>query len=76
MLTHTVLGAALFVTALGVAGAQEDAAGVAEHANPLGMEALYRADVVSNLSGGLKRGTTVLGNLDLKLTADLEALGG
>ncbi len=39
-------------------------------------EVLYRADLVANASGGLRRKATVLGNLDAKLSADLErALG-
>lgn len=33
---------------------------------------LYRADVFSNVTGGLKRGTTALGNLDAKLDFDLD----
>ena len=37
---------------------------------------LYRADLISNLSGGLKRGTTALGLLDAKFDFDLEALLG
>ena len=37
---------------------------------------LYRADVFSNVSGGLKQGTTALGNLDAKLDFDLDALMG
>ncbi len=42
----------------------------------LAWEVLYRADVVANASGGLQRKTALLGNLDLKLSADLEkALG-
>lgn len=37
---------------------------------------LYRADVFSNISGGLKQGTTALGNLDVKLDLDLGTLIG
>jgi len=37
---------------------------------------LYRADVFSNISGGLKQGTTALGNLDVKLDLDLDTLIG
>jgi porin len=37
---------------------------------------LYRADVFSNVSGGLKQGTTALGNLDAKLDFDLDTLMG
>ena len=37
---------------------------------------LYRADVFSNVSGGLKQGTTVLGNLDVMLDFDLDKLIG
>lgn len=37
---------------------------------------LYRADVLATLSGGLKRGTTALGNLDAKFDFDLDRLVG
>jgi porin len=37
---------------------------------------LYRADVISNVSGGLDQGTTALGNLDVKFDFDLDALMG
>lgn len=37
---------------------------------------LYRADVFSNVSGGLKQGTTALGNLDVTLDSDLDTLIG
>lgn len=37
---------------------------------------LYRADVFSNVSGGLKQGTTVLGNLDVNFGFDLDKLVG
>jgi len=37
---------------------------------------LYRADVFSNVSGGLQQGTTALGNLDAKLDWDLGTLFG
>jgi porin len=37
---------------------------------------VYRADVLSNVSGGLKQGTTALGNLDVKLDFDLDKLIG
>jgi porin len=37
---------------------------------------LYRADIFSNVSGGLKQGTTALGNLDAKLDFDLDTLLG
>jgi porin len=38
-------------------------------------EAAYAGDMVSNLSGGLHRKTTYIGNLDLALTLDLEKAG-
>lgn len=44
--------------------------------NSFNWSVLYRADVTSNLSGGLKQGTTALGNLDLKLDWDLGTLFG
>lgn len=37
---------------------------------------LYRADVFSNVSGGLEQGTTALGNLDVKFDIDLDTLLG
>jgi porin len=37
---------------------------------------LYRADVISNVSGGLDQGTTALGHLDVKFDFDLDALMG
>ena len=37
---------------------------------------LYRADVISNVSGGLKEGTTALGNLDVKFDFNLGTLIG
>ncbi len=40
------------------------------------LDVVYKADVMSNVSGGIKRGTDVLGNLDLKLTFDAEKLFG
>ena len=39
-------------------------------------DVVYKADVISVLSGGLQRTTTALGNLDLKLTVDAEKLFG
>lgn len=40
--------------------------------NALAWGAEYRADVISNASGGLRRATTVLGNLDFKVNVDLD----
>lgn len=37
---------------------------------------LYRADVMANVSGGLKQRATALGNLDIKLDFDLDKLLG
>ena len=37
--------------------------------------AVYTGDSVSNTSGGLKRGTAYLGNLDLTMTVDTEKVG-
>ncbi|MFZ3174308.1 MAG: carbohydrate porin [Thiobacillus sp.] len=37
---------------------------------------LYRADVFSNISGGLEQGTTALGNLDVKFDFNLDTLIG
>lgn len=37
---------------------------------------LYRADVLSNVSGGLKRGTMALGNLDATADFNLERMAG
>lgn len=43
---------------------------------PLLLETSYTFDVLSNLSGGLRRGTRYLDNLDLVAEADLERLVG
>ena len=40
------------------------------------LEIVLKADVLSNLSGGLKRGTKYMDNWDFKLTADLDKLWG
>ena len=37
---------------------------------------LYRADVISTVSGGLRQKTTALGNLDVKFDFDMDALVG
>lgn len=42
----------------------------------LAFEAVYKADIVSNVSGGVRRATEYLGNLDLKLTVDAEKAFG
>lgn len=39
-------------------------------------EAIYKADVMNTVFGGLKRGTSSLSNLDLKLTLDGEKMLG
>lgn len=43
---------------------------------PIAFELLYRADVISNVAGGLKRGTTALGQIDVKFDFDLDKLVG
>lgn len=43
---------------------------------PLLLEATYTFDVLSNVSGGLRRGTRYLDNLDLVAEADMERLVG
>ena len=42
----------------------------------IAFELLYRADLVSNVAGGLKRGKTALGQLDVKFDFDLNKLIG
>lgn len=37
---------------------------------------VYKADIFSNISGGIERGTTVLGNLDATVELDLDSLMG
>ncbi len=44
--------------------------------SPYTLGLLYRADVLSSVSGGLKRGTMALGNLDAKADINLERLAG
>jgi porin len=45
-------------------------------ANGYDVNAFYRGEVVSNLSGGLKPGTGFLGNLDVTLDVDMNKLAG
>lgn len=47
-----------------------------ENQGPLLLQATYTGEVMSNASGGLKRGSRYLDNLDLVAEADLEALAG
>ena len=42
----------------------------------IAFELLYRADLISNVAGGLKQGTTALGQLDVKFDFDLDKLIG
>lgn len=44
--------------------------------NGIGFGFLYRADIFSNLSGGLEQGTTALGNLDVEFDFNLATLIG
>ncbi|MFC2138831.1 carbohydrate porin, partial [Bacteroidota bacterium] len=43
--------------------------------NPLTFEAGYVSDIVSNFSGGIKTGSTYLGNIDLAVTLNTESAG-
>ncbi len=47
-----------------------------ESHGPLLLQATYTGEVMSNASGGIKRGTRYLDNLDIVAEADLEALAG
>lgn len=47
-----------------------------ETREPLLLQATYTGEVMSNLSGGVKRGSRYLDNLDIVAEADLEALAG
>ncbi len=42
----------------------------------LSIELVYTTDILSNVSGGLKRRTEFIGNIDLQMTADMERLFG
>lgn len=43
---------------------------------PLLLQATYTGEVMSNVSGGIKRGSRYLDNLDIVAEADLEAIAG
>lgn len=47
-----------------------------ENQGPLLLQATYTGEVMSNASGGIRRGSRYLDNLDLVAEADLEALAG
>ncbi|MCP3730930.1 carbohydrate porin [Sphingomonas sp. MG17] len=47
-----------------------------EDAGPISLELTYTSEVMSNVAGGLERGTRYLDNFDVVLGADLEALTG
>ncbi len=71
------------ILASGLLAASIEAQAAEEHEGPAGHPAspytfglLYRADVLSNVSGGLKHGTMALGNLDAKADFDLDRLAG
>jgi porin len=71
-----VLGAVLLAATTCVHAAERDAAVDEDAGNGYTLGIMYRADVVSNVSGGLKRGTKALGNLDATLDLDLDRLAG
>ena len=74
--------ALLVVAGLGLAGVKLASAeeGEAERNRLFGagidFDVVYRGDVMSNLSGGIKRGTGTVGNLDVRLMFDGEKLFG
>jgi porin len=78
--TAGMLAASLLLAAPGAVGAaatgDAPAPPAADGHEGIALSVLYRADIVSNVSGGLKRGTSALGNLDVKLDFDLDALAG
>jgi porin len=47
-----------------------------ESHTPLLLQATYTGEVMSNVSGGIKRGSRYLDNLDIVAEADLEAIAG
>ena len=47
-----------------------------ESHGPLLLQATYTGEVMSNASGGIKRGSRYLDNLDIVAEADLEAITG
>lgn len=65
-------GVCLALLALGVSLCQAGETGGSESA--MDFDLMYKADVMSTVSGGKKRGTEVLGNLDVKLMFDAEQL--
>jgi porin len=64
----------LFPSAVLAAEQASDAQPVSD--DSVAFSLLYRADVMANVSGGLKQRTTALGNLDIRLDVDLNRLLG
>lgn len=77
-ITNTLVAGACLLVPAWAMGAEQQSDGRPElsAAEGLSFGLLYRLDLVSNVSGGLKRGTTALGNLDAKLDVDLDKLVG
>jgi porin len=72
-----ILISVLLAASLEALAAERQYEGTTDHpdsAYALGL--LYRADVLSNISGGLKRGTMALGNLDATADFNLERMAG
>lgn len=88
-LAHFWRTAALTSSTLAVAAPAQEAPGLFERQHPLegwqattkslsekgiDVEIFYTLDLLSNVDGGVERDTALIGNLDLVLFADLEAL--
>lgn len=74
-LTPRLLGGALLAASACASGA-EPTSPITSMLDSMALGALYRADVMSNVSGGIKRDTSALGNLDLTAEIDLARLAG
>ncbi len=74
-LAPRLLGGALLAASACANGA-ELTSPITSMLDSMELGALYRADVMSNVSGGIKRDASALGNLDLTAEIDLARLAG
>lgn len=70
------LGSILLAATLGVQAAEKQEAPSGDEGSGYTLGVMYRADILSNVSGGMKRGTMALGNLDAKADFDFDRLLG